>query len=345
MKKIKIEIIEQLNNVVAHAEKLVTSENFENVSDFNLMKEGTARLLELTNELEKIAFPENNIKGNIVNLKNTLQQLRHKVVPDVMVEAETATDGVEATAIGEDTAKAVTVDAETGATNATAVAVEEAVATELSVATELPVVEMQFDEQPTLDFATSAATVSETSNAHENEVPAIPIATEASTAEAPIATVHEATSTAEAPAITANEATHVATAAPTPTEAPASPNLIDRLRSLSEEGKSEKTSTLRSMISKLRDVPSMPEVHLERPIDLRTSVGINEKFLFVNELFGGSIRECNEAMALLNDLDNIDRAMEQVHSYKEKFSWNEESVAYMTFVEVVSQRFSQMVFA
>ncbi len=119
---------------------------------------------------------------------------------------------------------------------------------------------------------------------------------------------------------------------------------LDRLRSLSEDKKSE-SSTLHAIVSKLRSVPSMPEIQLDQPIDLRTSIGINEKFLFVNDLFKGSIRDCNEAMSLLNDFDGFDAAMEKVHEYKEKYAWDEDSLAYMTFIEVLNQRFCQLVLA
>ncbi|MDR1739878.1 MAG: hypothetical protein LBR45_03895 [Bacteroidales bacterium] len=120
---------------------------------------------------------------------------------------------------------------------------------------------------------------------------------------------------------------------------------LDRLRSLSEDKKSESSSTLHAIVSKLRSVPSMPEIQLDQPVDLRTSIGINEKFLFVNDLFKGSIRDCNEAMSLLNELDGFDAAMEKVHEYKEKYAWEEDSLAYLTFVEVLNQRFCQLVLA
>jgi hypothetical protein len=272
MEKIKIRMIEQLNNVVAQAEKVLTTENFSDASCFDLMNREVEKFIEITNELKHAVFPENNIENNILNLKNTLLQLQQKVAV-----VETADEPNHS----EDTEVATTVEI----------------------------------EQPVLDFVVTEASVVEA-----------PIVAEAPVVEK-IPVVAEASIVAETPAVA--EKSH----------------LLDRLRSLSEEGKSENISALSAMVDKLRTTPPMPEVHLEHPIDLRTSIGINEKFLFVNELFSGSIREFNEAMSLLNNLDDLESAMAQIHIYREKLDWNEDSIAYMTLEDMVNQRFSQLVTA
>ncbi|MDR2556759.1 MAG: hypothetical protein LBC49_03495 [Bacteroidales bacterium] len=264
MEKIKVRMIEQLNDVVAQAEKIVTTESFSDALCFDIMKQETEKLIEITNEFKRAVFPDKDIKDNIFNLKNTLSQLQQKVI------------------------------------------------------SETPAVV----EPNVLDFTIE-------------EMPA------ASAVETPAADISETPLVVEQPIIDET----LAVAAEKIPVAEETPHLLDRLRSLSEEGKSENTSTLRAMVNKLRTTPSMPEVHLEHPVDLRTSIGINEKFLFVNELFGGSIRECNEALSILNNIDDLESAMEQMHIYKEKFGWDEDSVAYMTLEEVVNQRFSQLVLA
>jgi hypothetical protein len=304
MDKLKIKMIEQLNNVVAQAEKIVTAENFSDSSSFNLMREETEKLIEVTNEFKYAVFPNNDdIKSNIFSLKNTLSQLQQKV-------ATCRTDE-----IGEISVEP-TAAVEPAAADAPMMLSEqfhsehyETINTEMAVAESVTDVKT---EQPILDFTTEETPVPENISVGEA---------------APVKEAEEA-----AKAVEVESARTEGT-----------PYLLDRLRLLSEEGKSENTSALRAMIDKLRTTPPMPEVHLEHPVDLRTSVGINEKFLFVNELFGGSIRECNEAMAFLNDLDDLDSAMEQMRIYREKFGWNEDSIAYMTLVEVVDQRFGQLV--
>lgn len=74
-------MIEQLNNVVAQAEKIVITENFSDISYFDLMEDETKKLLEITNIFKRVAFPDKgDIKNDIFNLKNTLSQLQQKVV-------------------------------------------------------------------------------------------------------------------------------------------------------------------------------------------------------------------------------------------------------------------------
>jgi hypothetical protein len=316
MEKIKIRMIEQLNNVVVQAEKIVTMESFSDVSCFDLINEETRKLTEITNEFRRIVFPDSgDIKNNISNLKNTLLQLQQKVAVDKVADEPIAVPKIEHPVLD------FTAD-------------EMQVVTDASVVAEAPAeIEILVAVEPAVTEETSAV-------AEE-----MPVVAETSIA-VELAVTEETSAVAEETPVVAETSVAVesAVAEETPTVVE-TPHLLDRLRLLNEEGKSENTSTLRAMVDKLRTTPSMPEVHLEHPVDLRTSIGINEKFLFVNELFGGSIRECNEAISFLNSLDDLESAITQIHIYKEKFGWDEESIAYMTLEEVINQRFSQLVLA
>ncbi len=65
------------------------------------------------------------------------------------------------------------------------------------------------------------------------------------------------------------------------------------------------------------DDKSIVENLTNRPLaDLRAAIGINEKFLFVNELFGGSLQEYNQAIQALNQAGNLDSALEIFNSYR-----------------------------
>ncbi|MDR0619213.1 MAG: hypothetical protein LBG17_04880 [Bacteroidales bacterium] len=350
MEKIKIRMIEQLNDLVAQAEKVLTAENFPDSSCFDLMNRDTEKFIEITNEFKHAVFPENNIGNNILNLKNTLLQLQQKVTvaenadePNHGKYAEVESCEVESGDILKEAAATVEIEqtvldfaAEVPAVAETSAVAEAPAVTEVSAVAETPAVA----EAPAVTEVSAVA-----------ETPAV--------AEAPAVTevsaVAETLAVAEAPAVTEVSAvaeTPIAAEIPATSETPVvtevpavaeTSHLLDRLRSLSEEGKSENISALSAMVDKLRGTPPMPEIHLEHPIDLRTSIGINEKFLFVNELFNGSIREFNEAMSLLNNLDDLESAAAQMHTYREKFGWNEDSIAYITLEEMVNQRFSQFV--
>ena len=61
--------------------------------------------------------------------------------------------------------------------------------------------------------------------------------------------------------------------------------------------------------------------------DLKAAIGINDKFLFVNELFGGSMEKYNKSIENLNDL-------------KIELQWNSSNEAYQRLKDLVSHKFA-----
>lgn len=75
--------------------------------------------------------------------------------------------------------------------------------------------------------------------------------------------------------------------------------------------------------------------------DLKQAIGINEKFLFINELFEGNLNDYNNAIAQLNSLSSKTEADTFIESeLKIKYNWNENSKAKNIFIELVERRFS-----
>ncbi len=61
----------------------------------------------------------------------------------------------------------------------------------------------------------------------------------------------------------------------------------------------------------------------QQPVaSIRDAIGVNEKFLFINELFDGDIRAYNDAIAQLNDMQNIRAAFDHLNSLGRQFSWD-----------------------
>lgn len=74
--------------------------------------------------------------------------------------------------------------------------------------------------------------------------------------------------------------------------------------------------------------------------NLKTAIGINQKFLFMNDLFEGDNEKYNEALEEINSAENKEVAFQKINSYKESYSWNEETKSYRVFVEIVERKFS-----
>ena len=79
----------------------------------------------------------------------------------------------------------------------------------------------------------------------------------------------------------------------------------------------------------------------KQPIgDLRNAFGLNERFLFANELFGGDGQEFIRALNELNHLDNFEDAKKMLGArYEKQFAWKNGNETVIAFVEVVERRY------
>lgn len=78
----------------------------------------------------------------------------------------------------------------------------------------------------------------------------------------------------------------------------------------------------------------------KKPLDsLKTAIGINDKFLFVNELFGGSMEKFNKSIDNLNDLKTLNGALIYLNELKIELQWNSSNEAYRKLSDLVSRKF------
>lgn len=75
--------------------------------------------------------------------------------------------------------------------------------------------------------------------------------------------------------------------------------------------------------------------------DLKAMISINEKFLFINELFDGNLREYNETIEALNRFSDARSALEFLDLSRKKNLWNSESIAFSKLKELLEERFKQ----
>jgi len=73
--------------------------------------------------------------------------------------------------------------------------------------------------------------------------------------------------------------------------------------------------------------------------DLRTTIGINDKFLFINELFEGNMRIYDEAVQKLNASTTMAQADLLLLDLKIVYDWDSESPTVKKFVELVRRKF------
>jgi len=73
--------------------------------------------------------------------------------------------------------------------------------------------------------------------------------------------------------------------------------------------------------------------------DLKATISINEKFLFINELFDGNLREYNITIETLNGFAELRQALEFLDLLRLKNLWESESMAFNRLRELVEQKF------
>src|SRR5574344_1300018 len=64
--------------------------------------------------------------------------------------------------------------------------------------------------------------------------------------------------------------------------------------------------------------------------DLRTAVGVSEKFMFINDLFSGNIKEYADFINKLNDAKDVLESQQIIEQTKQRHKWATGSLAYTT---------------
>jgi hypothetical protein len=111
--------------------------------------------------------------------------------------------------------------------------------------------------------------------------------------------------------------------------------------SLADKFKDEKKSLHDKIGSSKADL-SYVEKQQQKPIaDLVKSIGINEKFLFIKELFKNNGEEYNEAIQLLNNFTTITQAFDYMDILKQKYGWDETSDASLKLFDMIRRKYQK----
>ncbi len=82
-----------------------------------------------------------------------------------------------------------------------------------------------------------------------------------------------------------------------------------------------------------------PKIPSERIENLKSAISINEKFIFINELFEGNLREYNETIETLNGFKNLEQAADFLDLMRKKNFWDTGSNAFKKLKELLERRF------
>ncbi|MBK6965659.1 MAG: hypothetical protein IPH20_17475 [Bacteroidales bacterium] len=73
--------------------------------------------------------------------------------------------------------------------------------------------------------------------------------------------------------------------------------------------------------------------------DLKTAIGLNDKFQFINELFEGSADRYSEAVNMLNHCSTGSEAGQLFADLKSRYNWDEKNSVFMKLLDFVNRRY------
>lgn len=106
--------------------------------------------------------------------------------------------------------------------------------------------------------------------------------------------------------------------------------------------KFEIQTTVHDKISKTKEDKSWHEKLQNQPLqDLKKSIGINEKFKFMNELFDGNLTDYNQSIDALNKFNSLAEAESFIEqNLIPKHNWNKDAAIYQSFIGLINRKFS-----
>lgn len=101
----------------------------------------------------------------------------------------------------------------------------------------------------------------------------------------------------------------------------------------------DKTSVIDKINSGIQDKSLGNQIGQKPLADIRAAIGINEKFLFLNELFNGDLQIYNNAIHQLNNAASIENARLVFSDYVKQFEWDTTNQACVRLAELVERRY------
>ena len=116
-----------------------------------------------------------------------------------------------------------------------------------------------------------------------------------------------------------------------------SPNQISLIDSIEEISREEKTRNE----SLSQDSPTLAKKLRQKPIaDLKSAIGINQRFLFTSELFEGNTEAFNEALTRLNSCNSFLEADDYIeNNLAPNYHWDMKNNTVKDFLDLVQRRY------
>jgi hypothetical protein len=100
------------------------------------------------------------------------------------------------------------------------------------------------------------------------------------------------------------------------------------------------TAAFNDKLKEAREQSLGPRFKQPNTGDIKSLININEKFLFINELFDGDYKEYTLTIEIFNNFDEKGEAFEFLDSLLKNNLWNSTAPAFLKLKEIVEKKFS-----
>jgi hypothetical protein len=101
----------------------------------------------------------------------------------------------------------------------------------------------------------------------------------------------------------------------------------------------DKAASLYDKIAKPGDKTVAGQATRQPVSNIKGSIGINEKFAYLKELFKNNVNDYNEALDKLNNFDSYGDAEDYFQELKAKYSWDPESKSFQGLADLLNRRY------
>ncbi|MDE6630084.1 MAG: hypothetical protein K2K11_01515, partial [Bacteroidales bacterium] len=100
-------------------------------------------------------------------------------------------------------------------------------------------------------------------------------------------------------------------------------------------------NALRTLVEKMKSGKTVNDAYQGGGGNIKTLIGLNEKFLLLNQLFKGNIKEYNEFLQDIDQQESHEQAMQILDTYRERYQWDVEDLPYVTLQDMIGKLFPE----
>ena len=131
-----------------------------------------------------------------------------------------------------------------------------------------------------------------------------------------------------------------ATPAPEPKHPEPKP-VVEKPVAPKEEVSAKPKRSLNDLFNEQREDHSISSQYQRAKVgDLTKAISINDKFIYIKELFHNRGEDFSASIRLLNECNNMEQAFDCLEQLKQKFFWDSKSDAYLSFCDLLRRKYS-----